>query len=381
MKSFFASAVSLSHGFRMSSGQGVSFEILGDHAEPLLVLEDALAQLLVAVVEQVHRVDLVHPLLGRVVRRVRGAGHVLDEDRLARVGLVHPVHPVDGVVGHRGDQVPGPGFAVEGIDLRGVAEQVRLPLVGVAADEAVEVLEAHAGRPLVERPDLAGREGRRVVVLAEPRRGVAVVEQDAADGGLVLADDAVVAGEAGRLLGDHAEADRVVVAPGDQRGARRRAQRGGEHAVVAQALVRDAVHGRRRDHAAEGARHAEAGVVGHDQQDVGRLLGRHDARRPPGRRLQSVVLDHAAELRVGRRQLLAADGGGGAGRAQCAGNLHGKRAGTRHQKQRGGDQGRCSIPSQTCHLRTPIYLFVMHPTRPDGAAPWVPASIPTPGSD
>jgi hypothetical protein len=31
---------------------------------------------------------------------------------------------------------------------RRVAEQVRLPLVGVAADEAVEVLEAHAGRPL-----------------------------------------------------------------------------------------------------------------------------------------------------------------------------------------------------------------------------------------
>ena len=77
-------------------------------------------------------------------------------------------------------------LALERIDLRRVAEQVRLPLVGVAADEAVEILEAHAGRPLVERPDLAGREGRRVVVLAEPRGGVAVVEQDAPDRGLVL---------------------------------------------------------------------------------------------------------------------------------------------------------------------------------------------------
>jgi hypothetical protein len=47
-----------------------------------------------------------------------------------------------------------PGLPWNGIDLRRVAEQVRLPLVGVAADEAVEVLEAHAVRPLVEGPDL-----------------------------------------------------------------------------------------------------------------------------------------------------------------------------------------------------------------------------------
>ena len=50
------------------------------------------------------------------------------------------------------------GLADVGIDRRGVAEQVRLPLAGVAADEAVEVLEAHADRPLVERPGLAGLE-------------------------------------------------------------------------------------------------------------------------------------------------------------------------------------------------------------------------------
>ena len=214
-----------------------------------------------------------------------------------------------------------PGLPWNGIDLRRVAEEVRLPLVGVAADEAVEVLEAHAGRPLVEGPDLARGEGRRVVVLAEPRRRVAVVEQHAADGGLVLADDAVVAGEAGRLLGDHAEAGRVVVAPGDQRGARRRAQRGREHAVVAQAFAGEAVHRRRRDHAAEGAGHAEAGVVGDDQEHVGRALGRHHARRPPRLRLQRVVLDHAAELRVGRRELPVADGRRRAGRARRAGDL------------------------------------------------------------
>ena len=110
------------------------------------------------------------------------------------------------------------------------------------------------------------------MVLAEPRGGVAVVEQDATDGGLVLGDDAVVAGEAGGLLGDHAEAGRVVVAAGDERGAGRRAERGGVNVVVAQAVLRDAVHGRRRDDAAEGAGNTEAGVIGDDEQDVGGFL-------------------------------------------------------------------------------------------------------------
>ena len=285
-----------------------------------MVLEDALAHLFVAVIEQVHRADLVHPFLCRMVRRMRGAGRVLDEDRLVRVGLVHPRHPVDGVVGHPSDEIPA-RLAIEGINLRRVAEQVRLPLVGITADEAIEILKAHAGRPLVERPDLARSERRRVVVLAEPRRGIAVIQQDPADGGLVLGDDAVVAGEAGRLLGDHAEAGRVMVAAGDQRGARRRAQRSGEYPIIAQALVRDAVHGRRRDHAAEGARHAEAGVIGDDEQHIGRALRRYYARRPPGLGLQGVILNHATELRIGRRELVSGDGCGGGRRARLAGDL------------------------------------------------------------
>jgi hypothetical protein len=199
------------------------------------------------------------------------------------------------------------------VDLRRVAEEVRPPLVGVAADETVEVVEAHARRPLGEGSDLAGLIGRRVVILAKPARGVAVVAQDTADRGVFRADDAVVAGEAGGLLGNHAEADRVMVAPGNQRGTRRRAERGGEHPVVAQPVGRDAVHGRCRDDAAESARHGESGIVGHDQQDIGRAFGRHHTRRPPGFGLQGVVLDDTAEGRFWRRQLLAADGGGGTG--------------------------------------------------------------------
>ena len=124
--------------------------------------------------------DLVDPLLGRVMRRVRGPGDVVEKKGLSGINLVDPVQVVDGVVGHACDQIPA-RFALERIDLRRVAKQVRLPLIGVAANKPIEVLEAHADGPMIERPDLAGLEGRRVMVLAKPGSGVAIVFQDAAD--------------------------------------------------------------------------------------------------------------------------------------------------------------------------------------------------------
>ena len=83
------------------------------------------------------------------MRRVRGAGHVVDEEWLLRIQGIDPVHVFDGVVGHRRDQVPA-RLALKGIDLGGVAEEIGLPLVGVAADEAIEILEAHSDGPLIE---------------------------------------------------------------------------------------------------------------------------------------------------------------------------------------------------------------------------------------
>ena len=68
----------------------------------------------------------------------------------------------------------------------------------------------------------------------------------------------------------------MMVAPGDERRARGRAQRCGMELSVAQPGLRDTVQGRRRDDAAERARHAEAGIIGHDEQDIGRVFGRDD---------------------------------------------------------------------------------------------------------
>jgi hypothetical protein len=239
------------------------------------------------------------------MRRVHRTRSKLDQEGLIRRQRVDAIDIVDGFVGHRRHQVPA-GLSDIGIDRRGVLDQVaRLPLVGVAAHEAVEIFKAHAGRPLIERAGLAGLIFGGVVVLAEPGGVVAVVLQDPADRGLVLGDDAVVAGIAGGLLGDHAVADRMMVAAGDQGGAGRRTQRRRMEVGEAQPVLGYPVERRRRNHAAEGRGNAVAGIVGDDQEDIGCALRWHDTRRPIGRRLCRLAVDLAAEFLGWRRKLVA----------------------------------------------------------------------------
>ena len=194
--------------------------VFGHDAQALLVGEDGLAQLVPAVVEEVHVADLLDPLRRRMMRRMGAARHVIDEERLVGRDLLELLHVLDGLVGHGRLQVPA-GIALEGIDGRRIAEQVRLPLAGVAADEAVEIIEAHAVRPLIERPGLARLVRGRVVVLAEPRGCVPVLLQDGADGALLDRDDRVVTREPRRYFADHPEAHRVMVASRDNRRPRR----------------------------------------------------------------------------------------------------------------------------------------------------------------
>src|SRR6185369_12196390 len=90
---------------------------------------------------------------------------------------------------------------------------------------------------------------------------------------------------------------------------------------VAQASFCNAVHGRGWYDAAERARRTETLVIRHDEQDVGRALGRHDARCPPGLRVRSLFVDHTAEFRRRLRNLFSVDGCCCAGRAGSTGGL------------------------------------------------------------
>src|SRR5208283_5742624 len=155
-------------------------------------------------------------------------------------------------------------LALEGVDLRGVAEVVRLPLVRIAAEGTVEIFKAHAGGPLIEGPGLTRLERRGVVVLPEPGGVIAVVLENPPDRRLVAADEAIVAGIARRLLGYDAEAGGMMIAPGDERRARRRAQRRRVEIRVAQTVLSDAIERRRRDHPAKGACDSIARIIRHD---------------------------------------------------------------------------------------------------------------------
>ena len=290
-----------------------------DHAEPLLIGEDLLAQCVPALVEQVHVADLLDPLRRRLVRRVRAAGGVIHEEGLIGRGGVQSLDVSYRVVRHAGDEVVA-GVLDPRKDLRVIAEEPRPPLVGLAAHEAVEILEAHAARPLIERTHQAVFVARRVVVLAEPGRRVAVLLHDLADGRVVASDDGVVSRIARGLLGNHAESHGVMVASGEQRRSRRRAERGGVELRIAKAGLRNPVQRRRRDHTAERARDAVALVVRHDEQDVGRALGRHDARRPIRLRVLRVHVDHAAEPRRRVRNIPPVDGCLQRGRASASGS-------------------------------------------------------------
>src|SRR5450631_1785901 len=114
-----------------------------------------------------------------------------------------------------------------------------------------------------------------------------------------------------------------MVAAGDQRRSRRRAQRRGAELRVTQTRVCDAVQRRRRDNATEGTTHAVTLVVGHDEQHIGRALWRHHPRRPPRFGVLGALLDHSAEFRGWWRELFAVDGDRGAWRPRRSGGLLG----------------------------------------------------------
>jgi len=100
---------------------------------------------------------------------------------------------------------------------------------------------------MVERTGLAGLIRRRGVILPEPRGSIAVAQQDSGGGCFVFGELAVVAGEPVGVFAERTEADRVVVAPGDERRATRRTQSNGVEVRIAEARLCDTVQGGRRN--------------------------------------------------------------------------------------------------------------------------------------
>ena len=212
--------------------------------------------------------------------RVGGAGGEIGEDRPVRGDRFLLADPADAVVGQVARQLVALFGRLVRFDRRRAAVERREELVRLAADEPVEIVEPHVGRPAVERAGGGGLVVGDVVVLAEPGRGVAVLVQDLGDGGGAVGNEPAVPGIAAGNFLDDAGADAVVVAPGQQRGARRRAEGGGVEGAVAQPVLRQPLQRRALDRPAEGAQPAEPDVIEQHQQDVRRagrrLLGRRE---------------------------------------------------------------------------------------------------------
>ena len=214
------------------------------------------------------------------------AGGEVQEERpvgLQRVLAADPVHPV---VGQVLGQVVALLRGAPGLHRRRALVQRGVVLVGLAPDEAVEVLKAAAGRPPVERPGRAGLPHRHLVAFADLRCGVPVEPQRLGQRRLRAGSDRVVARCRGGQLGDRAHPDRVVVAAGQQRLPGRRAQSGGVEPAVAQPAIGQPLRRRRVDRPAEYARGPEPDVIKQHHQHVRRPCRRPQRRDRRERRLR-----------------------------------------------------------------------------------------------
>jgi hypothetical protein len=215
---------------------------------------------------------------------VGGARGVVQEERLVGHQRFLLAHPGDRLVGH----VPGEVVAVLGRPPRfgpgRALLQRRVPLVALAAQEPVEVLEAVAGRgPPVVGAGRARFPHRYLVALAELGRGVTVEPQDLGQRRTGVGPHGRIAGGGGRHLGYAAHADRMVVAAAEQRRPCRRAQGGRVEPRVLEAPGGQPLGGGRAHRSSEGARSAEADVVQQHDQHVrgsGGRAQRRDGREP-----------------------------------------------------------------------------------------------------
>ena len=179
-----------------------------------------------------------------------------------------------------------------------VVDEFGIPLVGLAAHEAVEPLESPRQRPMPFGGSEIGLLQRRQMPLADAVGVVAVLDEHLRQQRGVVRDAPVAARESVGELLDGGHPDGGGVAAGQQRRAGRRAQRGGVELRQPHTAFGDATHGRHLHQTAEAIPCRDAGVVPHEIQNVGRVLGcrRRGVRAPVRLGIPDVQLDLAVEF-------------------------------------------------------------------------------------
>ena len=197
--------------------------VLGDDPELLLALERLLAHCLIAHVEAA--LVLLDPLLRHVVRGVARPRRVVQEERLVRRDRLGVLDELERPVGQVHRQV----VALLGlgglVDRMVVVDQVRMPLVGLRAEEAVEALEPTPRRPVAPGRGEMHLVGRAQMPLARHVRVPAELAEDLRQHPVLRRDRAARVREPDRGLGDARHAVARVIATRQQARPCRRTQR------------------------------------------------------------------------------------------------------------------------------------------------------------
>src|SRR5262249_23146867 len=110
-----------------------------------------------------------NPVAGRVMRGVCSASSVIRKERFLRRKRMLQAEPSNGSIGHDSVKVLGIGTELLGRFVRqSVFKNRGVPLIGIAADKAKEIIKAQAGRPILKRTSLTRMPIWHVVILTEP---------------------------------------------------------------------------------------------------------------------------------------------------------------------------------------------------------------------
>ena len=271
---------------------------VGDDAELLLTRVDLLAHLVPAGVES--SAVLVEIGLRRLMRRMGRARREVEEKRLPGINRLVIAQEANRVVGQVLGQVIAILRRLGRRDEMIVVGQLGVELIGLAAEEAVVAVEAALQRPLVERTGLRGFLHWREMPLAQREGRVVLVAQHFGDGRRVARDRPAHVRIARVEVADRTHADCVMISPGQQRGAGRRAERRDVEVGEAEAVGRQTVDVWRIDRRSVAVQMREAQIVEEDDQHVGPVLGRGRQRRPPGLRVAEGAADSSFEVAVCR---------------------------------------------------------------------------------
>ncbi len=145
-----------------------------------------------------------------------------------------------------------------------------MPLIGIPADKSIEVLKAQTCRPQVERSGGRLLSAGDIMMLADHGGVVAIELQDCGNRGGRAGNFSIIAWVACIAVRQISRSHIMGIAPRKKRRPGGRAHRGSVKARVAEAARRETIKVRRGHRPAERTGRAEADIVRHDEQHIGR---------------------------------------------------------------------------------------------------------------